>query len=92
MNRKGMKKTELLNIMSAPTLAKLSKGEIIKTDIIDKICIYLNCQPGDIMECVHDRNEAWKAEKELLKNPLKSVREKISESYEHGKDFGKSDN
>ena len=47
---KGMKKTDLLQIISSPTLAKLSKNETIKTDIIDKICLFLNCQPGDIME------------------------------------------
>jgi putative transcriptional regulator len=50
LNRKGMKKTDLLNIISSPTLAKLSKGEIITTEVIEKICNYLNCQPGDIME------------------------------------------
>lgn len=52
--RRDMKKTDLLKIISAPTLAKLSKGETVKTDIIDKICIFLECQPGDIMECVKD--------------------------------------
>lgn len=47
---KGMKKTDLLEIITSPTLAKLSKGKTIQTDIIDRICEYLNCQPGDIME------------------------------------------
>ncbi|WP_041707193.1 helix-turn-helix domain-containing protein [Clostridium cellulovorans] len=50
LNRKGMKKTDLLEIISSPTLAKLSKGENVKVDVIEKICIFLNCQPGDIME------------------------------------------
>lgn len=54
LNRRNMKKTDLLNIISSPTLAKLSKGETIKTDIIDKICNYLKCQPGDIMEYIDD--------------------------------------
>lgn len=52
LNRLGMKKTDLLKVISSPTLAKLSKGETVKTDIIDKICIYMRCQPGDIMECI----------------------------------------
>lgn len=56
LNRKGMKKTDLLKVISSPTLAKLSKGETIKTDIIDKICLYLKCQPGDIMECITDHS------------------------------------
>lgn len=54
LNRRGIKKTELLKIMSSPTLAKLGKGEIVKTDIIDKICEFLQCQPSDIMEYVEE--------------------------------------
>lgn len=54
LNRREIKKTELLEIMSSPTLAKLGKGEIVKTDIIDKICEFLQCQPGDIMEYVEE--------------------------------------
>lgn len=50
LNRKGMKKTDLLEIISSPTLAKLSKSEIITTEVIQKICDFLECQPGDIME------------------------------------------
>lgn len=53
-----MKKTDLLEIISPPTLAKLSKGDVIKTDIIDRICVHLGCQPSDIMEVVevHESN------------------------------------
>lgn len=49
---KGLKKTDLLTIadISAPTLAKLSKGDNVTTEIISKICKALKCQPGDIME------------------------------------------
>lgn len=57
LNRRGMKKTDLLQIMSSGTLAKLSRGEVIKSDIIDKICEYLKCQPGDIMEYVEIETE-----------------------------------
>lgn len=50
MARREMKKTDLLEIISAPTLAKLSKGETVTTEVIQKICDFLSCQPGDIME------------------------------------------
>lgn len=50
LNRRGMKKSDLLAMTSSKTIAKLSKGENINTNIIDKICDFLNCQPGDIME------------------------------------------
>lgn len=55
LNRKGMKKTDLLQVISRGTLSKLSKGGIIQTDVIEKICIFLNCQPGDIMEIIKQK-------------------------------------
>ena len=48
--RRNMKKTDLLQVISAPTLAKLSKGESVTTDMLCKICDFLDCQPEDIME------------------------------------------
>lgn len=50
LTRRGMKKTDLLNVISAPTLAKLSKGESVTTDVLCKVCDFLWCQPGEIME------------------------------------------
>lgn len=52
LQRRGMKKTDLLTKakISSPTLAKLSKGETVTTEVIEKICVALNVQPGDIME------------------------------------------
>ena len=52
MDKRGMRRTDLLKIVSAPTLAKLSKNEVVKTSIISRICEFLDCQPGDIMEYV----------------------------------------
>lgn len=52
LNRRGLKKTDLLHLagISTPTLAKISKGETITTEVISRICMALNVQPGDIME------------------------------------------
>lgn len=50
LNRTGRKKTDLRNILSSRTIAKLSKGEYISGEVIDKICLFLECQPSDIME------------------------------------------
>lgn len=55
LESKGMKKTDLKKIMSGNTLAKLSKNETISSDIIEKICGFLECQPGDIMEYVSEK-------------------------------------
>ena len=52
LQRQGKKKTDLLAVISAPTLAKLSKGESVTTDVLCKICDFLGCQPGEIMEYV----------------------------------------
>lgn len=54
LNRRGMKKTDLLKVVSAPTLAKLSKGRTVTTEVIANICNFLDCQPGDIMESEKD--------------------------------------
>lgn len=56
LNRMGLKKTDLIEIagITSPTIAKLSKGAVITSETIDKICKGLNCQPGDIMEHIPD--------------------------------------
>lgn len=54
IDKKGMKRTDLLQIMSSVTLAKLGKGESVTTDVLCKICDFLDCQPNDIMEYVKE--------------------------------------
>ena len=58
LQRRGLKKTDLLKLagISAPTLAKLSKGETVTTEVIERICNALNVQPGDIMEIPDNNN------------------------------------
>ena len=36
--------------INANTLAKLSKNEYVSMDVLVRICRYLNCQIGDIVE------------------------------------------
>lgn len=54
LDKKGMKRTDLLRVISSVTLAKLGKGESVTTDILCKICSFLDCQPGDIMEYIEE--------------------------------------
>ena len=54
LDKRGMKRTALLKVISSVTLAKLGKGESVTTDIICKICDFLDCQPGDIMEYIKE--------------------------------------
>ena len=48
LTKKGMTKTELRKNIGFGTnaLAKMSKGEYISLETIDKICLYLNCKIG----------------------------------------------
>lgn len=58
LNRREMTKEDLrikLNLSSA-TIAKISKNEFISLRVVNDICKFLNCQPGDIMEYVPDKN------------------------------------
>lgn len=38
--------------ISSTTLAKLSKNEPISMKVLEDLCVYLNCQPGDLIELV----------------------------------------
>lgn len=55
LESKGMKKTDLKEVISGNTLAKLGKNETISSAVIEKICEFLDCQPGDIMEYVSEK-------------------------------------
>ena len=54
---RGMKKTDLLKSagLSPPTLAKLTKNKPIDSRTLEKICAALQCQPGDVIEYVSDK-------------------------------------
>ena len=64
MNQKGLKKTDLKEIISAPTISKLSKNEPVSITIIGKICDFLDCQPGEILENINEK-EIERAERKL---------------------------
>lgn len=57
MESKGLKKYDLRkNGIHAAIVDKLIKGGTIDTTTISRLCALLNCQPGDIMEYVSDKN------------------------------------
>ena len=53
-----MKKTELAKKagISSASVAKLGKGANITTDVLLKICEYLNCDISEIVEVVPDES------------------------------------
>lgn len=53
MESKGIKKYDLRQIGISPTIVnKLIKNESVNITTIVKICEILECQPGDILECI----------------------------------------
>ena len=50
--QKDMKKKDLEEQagLSSATIAKLTKGETVTTEILERICRVLGCDIGDIME------------------------------------------
>ena len=54
---RDMSKTDLLVLtgISSRVLAKLSKNETVTTDTLARICAALQCNVGDIMDCVSER-------------------------------------
>jgi DNA-binding Xre family transcriptional regulator len=40
--------------ISTGTLAKLGKNEYVSTEVLEKICVALNCEVGEILEFVPD--------------------------------------
>lgn len=54
---RNIKKGELQEMagITANIMARLSHDEIVRTDTIQKICVALSCQPGDIMEYEPDQ-------------------------------------
>lgn len=62
---KDMKKKDLRISagISTNALAKLGKNERVTTDVLEKICITLGCDVGDIMEVTDDLCERGGVEK-----------------------------
>jgi DNA-binding Xre family transcriptional regulator len=53
--QKRMKKTDLYTAaeISPPTLAKLSKDLPVDGKVLERLCVSLKCQPGEIIEYIH---------------------------------------
>ncbi len=52
---KGINKKELIKLsgVSSSSIAKLTKGKNVTTDVLCKICETLKCDFRDIMEFIH---------------------------------------
>lgn len=59
MAKRKLKRKDIIKNtkISTSTLSKISKNECINTEVIDRICKYFDCQPGDIMKHIPDEIE-----------------------------------
>lgn len=57
LNRRGMKKNDLLEVATSPTIAKLSHNKPVSMETINGLCKFLHCQPENIMEYIEEKSE-----------------------------------
>ena len=50
MRRKNIARKDLLTVITAPTYLRLKNNKDVTMSVIGRLCDYLKCQPGDIME------------------------------------------
>ena len=77
LKRKNMKISDLRNVISSATVAKINKNQHVSGECIDKICRYLKCQPGDIMEIVETEKE-----KEIREKGETAIKNMYESAYE----------
>ncbi|HIZ44123.1 MAG TPA: helix-turn-helix transcriptional regulator [Firmicutes bacterium] len=75
LQKQGKKRFDLVEdgVIARGTLTKLGKNDSVTTDTISKICDYLDCQPGDIMERVT---------KEQVEETVKVMNQKFEEMFD----------
>ncbi len=71
LERKGLSQKELADYcgISASVLSRMRKGEYVSLEVLDKICVYLNCDYGDI----------------VTQHPSESILPKVSNEDEYSK-------
>ncbi len=54
---KEISKTEVVEStkLSWSTLAKMNKGEYVSLEVIDRLCSFLNVQPGQLIEYIENK-------------------------------------
>ena len=56
LNKRNLSKGDLKKLagISSVTMARISKGDSITTEVLNRICAALDIQPGELMEYVPD--------------------------------------
>ena len=78
----NMKYIDLQNALNlSPSMtAKFTKNRTISTDTLNKVCEYLQVQPGEIMERIPDAEyESQNAEKAKIEAEIARLQEKLKQ-------------
>lgn len=84
LEKNDMKRADLqreLKIAPA-TIAHFAKNEYVALSVIDRICTYFKCQPGDIMEWI-DEDEEKKLEIQRQIDVLQAQQKKLEEQLKN---------
>lgn len=78
LEQRGMKYIDLQRQIgfSPSVTAKFQKNRPVNTESINKICEYLQCQPGEIMEWIPDE-EGQQKEREKIQRQIEELQEKL---------------
>jgi len=59
LNKRNLSKGDLKKLagISSVTMARISKGDSITTEVLNRICAALDIQPGELMEYVPDEDD-----------------------------------
>ena len=78
LEQRGMKYIDLQRQIgfSPSVTAKFQKNRAVNTESINKICEYLQCQPGEIMEWIPDE-EGQQREREKIQRQIEELQEKL---------------
>lgn len=55
--KRGKQKTDLYEITSSATVAKMSKNEPVSLRVVEQICLAFNCNIEDAIEILPDKHE-----------------------------------
>lgn len=77
-------------ILSNTTVARINKNQVISLEVIDRLCDYLELQPGDILEFIPEEptEKILKEYENIITDPNTPLTEKLAKSLQLGLKFG----
>lgn len=84
LGERKLKRSDLLDVISRKTLNKLIKGYPVDLKTINKICDFLQCQPGDVMEFEKKAEAAVEAPADPAEHPVDDFVESAGTTLREG--------